>query len=42
MPDNDSFEPQDPNYRIRVENSFARQKAMTLLGMTLARVDPGD
>jgi uncharacterized protein (TIGR00369 family) len=37
-----AFEPQDPDYRVRVENSFARQKAMTLLGITLARVDPGE
>lgn len=37
-----AFEPQDPNYRVRVESSFARQKAMTTLGMKLARVDPGE
>lgn len=36
------FEPQDPDYRIRVENSFARQKAMATLRMTLARVEPGE
>ena len=37
-----TFLPQDPNYRIRVENSFARQRAMTTLKITLARVDPGE
>ncbi len=36
------FQPQDPNYRVRVENSFARQRAMTTLKITLARLDPGE
>jgi len=37
-----AFQPQDPNYRIRVENSFARQKAMVTLKITLARIEPGE
>jgi uncharacterized protein (TIGR00369 family) len=36
------FQVQDPNYRVRVENSFARQKAMATLKITLARLDPGE
>jgi len=37
-----SFQPQDPNYRVRVENSFARQRAMTTLKIALARIEPGE
>lgn len=36
------FEPQDPDYRARVENSFARQKVMNTLKINLARIDPGE
>jgi uncharacterized protein (TIGR00369 family) len=36
------FQVQDPNYRVRVENSFARQKAIATLKITLARLDPGE
>lgn len=39
---NPAFEPQDPDYRVRVENSFARQQAMTTLKMKLARIEPGE
>lgn len=36
------FEPRDPGYRKRVRDSFARQAAMQTLGMTIARLDPGE
>lgn len=36
------FEPRDPNYRARVEASFARQKAMGTLRIALVRVEPGE
>ena len=35
-------EAQDPNYRERVANSFARQRAMRTLGITIARMAPGE
>jgi uncharacterized protein (TIGR00369 family) len=35
------FEPLDPDYRARVEASFARQKVMALIGARLRRVEPG-
>jgi uncharacterized protein (TIGR00369 family) len=37
----ETFQPRDPNYAARVRDSFARQGAMTLIGATLARVEPG-
>ena len=35
-------EAQDPNYRERVAGSFARQQAMRTLGITIARMAPGE
>jgi uncharacterized protein (TIGR00369 family) len=35
------FEPKDPGYAARVRASFELQGAMTTLGATLARVEPG-
>jgi len=35
------FKPPDPDYRARVEASFARQRVMETLGVALARVAPG-
>jgi uncharacterized protein (TIGR00369 family) len=35
------FEPRDPNYRERVEASFARQRAMQSMRIAIARLDPG-
>jgi uncharacterized protein (TIGR00369 family) len=35
------FQPQDPSYAERVRASFARQKAMDLIGARLAAVAPG-
>lgn len=37
-----TFEQRDPNYRARVEASFARQKAMGTLKIALVRVEPGE
>ena len=37
-----SFQPQDPNYRVRVENSFARQRAMATLKITMVLLDPDE
>ena len=31
----------DPNYEPRVRDSFARQAAMTLIGASMTRVEPG-
>lgn len=36
-----AFQPQDPDYRTRVENSFARQAVMATLKIALTRVEPG-
>ena len=36
-----AFQPQDPAFEARVRESFARQKAMGLIGAVLARVAPG-
>lgn len=36
-----AFEPRDPDYRARVEASFARQRAMTTLGIAVSGIDPG-
>jgi uncharacterized protein (TIGR00369 family) len=35
------FEPKDPDYRARVEDSFNRQKVMRTLGIALTDVAPG-
>ena len=35
-------EPQDPNYRVRVADSFNRQQAMHTLGLTIVRMPPGE
>jgi uncharacterized protein (TIGR00369 family) len=35
------FEPQDPDFEIRVRASFARQKLMKGIGASLTRVAPG-
>ena len=35
------FQPQDPDFAARVRASFARQKAMDLIGASLAAVEPG-
>jgi len=35
------FEPQDPEFAARVRASFSRQRAMALIGATLAAVEPG-
>lgn len=35
-------EPQDPYYRTRVAGSFGRQQAMRTLGLTIARMAPGE
>src|SRR6185437_16296385 len=34
--------PRDPDFERRVRESFARQAAMQTLGITLARVSPGE
>ena len=34
--------PRDPEFDSRVRASFGRQAAMTMMGATLARVDPGE
>jgi len=36
-----SFQPPDPEFRLRVEESFARQQVMKLLGASLDVVEPG-
>lgn len=35
------FQPQDPDFAARLRASFARQKAMDLIGARLAVVEPG-
>jgi uncharacterized protein (TIGR00369 family) len=35
------FQPQDPDFAARVRASFARQKAMVLIGARLSIVEPG-
>ena len=35
------FQPQDPEFAARVRASFGRQKAMALIGASLAAVEPG-
>lgn len=36
-----TFEPRDPNYRARIEQSFARQAFLRLLGSTVHHIEPG-
>ena len=35
------FQPVDPDFASRIRESFGRQKAMALIGASLARVEPG-
>jgi len=35
------FKPADPDFALRVRDSFARQNAMATIGARLARVEPG-
>jgi len=35
------FQPKDPAFAVRVRASFARQKAMDLIGARLTVVEPG-
>ena len=35
------FQPQDPEFEARVRSSFARQAAMTTIGASMARAEPG-
>lgn len=37
-----SFQPKDPNFADRVRASFARQRTMATLGVTIARLEPGE
>ena len=37
-----SFQPHDPDFRDRIRASFARQQVMQTLGITIARLDPGE
>ena len=37
-----AFEPQDPDFEMRVRASFARQKVMETIGASLTRVAPGE
>jgi uncharacterized protein (TIGR00369 family) len=36
-----NFEPQDPEFEIRIRESFARQHVMSLIGAELKLVEPG-
>jgi uncharacterized protein (TIGR00369 family) len=36
-----AFQPLDPEFKERIQESFGRQKAMALIGATLTRVEPG-
>ncbi len=36
-----SFKPRNKNFRTKVEESFALQKAMKTIGCTIKKVDPG-
>lgn len=36
-----SFQPLNPDFETRVRNSFARQRAMGLIGACITRVEPG-
>ena len=35
------FEPKDPNYRAKVEDSFKKQAAMSLIGCSIKDIAPG-
>jgi len=35
------FEPRDPDFERKVRESFARQRVMSTIGATLARIEPG-
>jgi uncharacterized protein (TIGR00369 family) len=35
------FQPRNPDFEARVRGSFARQRAMALIGAVLSRVEPG-
>ncbi|HEY8258665.1 MAG TPA: PaaI family thioesterase [Gemmatimonadales bacterium] len=37
-----SFTPLDPGYEARVRDSFGRQSHMATLGVTIARIEPGE
>jgi len=37
-----AFQPADPDYAVRVTDSFARQSVMNLIGARLTRVAPGE
>lgn len=41
LPAQRKFQPKDPAFAARVRASFARQKAMVLIGATLTLVEPG-
>jgi len=41
LPAQRKFQPKDPAFAARVRASFARQKAMVLIGATLTVVEPG-
>ena len=36
-----SFQPRNPDFEARVRGSFARQRAMELIGARMTRVEPG-
>ena len=36
-----TFEPRDPNYKAKVEESFSRQQVMGTIGANLISVEPG-
>ena len=38
---NHGFTPKDPNYRAKVEDSFKRQAAMSLVGCSITEIEPG-
>jgi uncharacterized protein (TIGR00369 family) len=42
MPDAPAFQPADPGFEARVRASFARQTAMTTIGATMVRAEPGE
>lgn len=37
-----TFDPQDPNFRQRITDSFHQQQVMATFGAELVRVDPGE
>jgi uncharacterized protein (TIGR00369 family) len=37
-----AYQPKDPDFRRRVEASFARQQVMRTLGISITRLDPGE